>query len=584
MDSYSRNVERLQRMLQECDVLSDAEDDSEGESDFVIEDEVISDSECYDSEHDDPEKQPCQKQPKCDGWLGKDKKSWWQKEMPNSAVTTRSQNIIRERPGPALQAKTPYEFWELFVTPEMLELLVEKTNLFIRNKRENYTQKSKARDTDNVEMKAFLGLLLLAGTYHSNRMNLDNLWNTDGTGIDVFRLTMSLHRFRFLLCCIRFDDKATRASRKLLDKLAPIRDLFETFVQNCLRNYSPLEFVTIDEMLVAFRGRCPFRQYIPNKPEKYGIKIQAMADARTYYTCKMEIYAGKQPDGPFKVDNSSFAVVTRLISEISGSGRNVTFDNCYTTYPLIVSLLHDHKLSAVGTLRKNKREIPDEFLSVKNRAACDSMFGFGGNVTLVSYVPQTKQKKNVVLFSSMHHDDKIDPESSDMKKHEIITFYNSTKGGVDMVDQMAGEYDTSRNSRRWPLTVFYTLLNVSTINAYIFYCHNPENRLKRRLFIKSVSMQLVQEALKRRLQNIHLSRDLKSGIRRMLPESEESSTYSQASTSNRAKRCKLYERSRDRKVKTVSTTCGKHVCKDHSKLFVQCITCHESASNNEESE
>ena len=113
-----------------------------------------------------------------------------------------------------------------------------------------------------------------------------------------------------------------------------------------------------------------------------------------------------------------------------------------------------------------------------------------------------------------------------MKKPEIITFYNSTKGGVDMVDQMAGEYDTSRNSRRWPLTVFYTLLNVSTINAYILYCHNPENKLKRRLFIKSVSMQLVQEALKRRLQNIHLSRDLKSGIRRMLPESEESSTYS----------------------------------------------------------
>ena len=46
---------------------------------------------------------------------------------------------------------------------------------------------------------------------------------------------------------------------------------------------------------------------------------------------------------------------------------------------------------------------------------------------------------------------------------------------------MAGEYDTSRNSRRWPLTVFYTLLNVSTINAYILYCHNPENKLKRRL-------------------------------------------------------------------------------------------------------
>ena len=168
----------------------------------------------------------------------------------------------------------------------------------------------------------------------------------------------------------------------------------------------------------------------------------------------MEVYAGKQPDGPFKVDNLSFAVVTRLISKISGTGRNVTFDNWYTSYPLVISLLHDHKLSAVGTLRKNKREIPDDFLSIKNRAACHSMFGFGENVTLVSYVPQTKQKKNVVLFSSTDHGDKIDPESGDIKKPEIINFHNSTKGRVDMVDQMAGEYDTSINSRRWPLTVF----------------------------------------------------------------------------------------------------------------------------------
>ena len=64
--------------MQEGDALSDAEDDSEGESDFVIEDEVIYDSECYDSEHDELEQQPCQKQPKCDGWLGKDRKSWSQ--------------------------------------------------------------------------------------------------------------------------------------------------------------------------------------------------------------------------------------------------------------------------------------------------------------------------------------------------------------------------------------------------------------------------------------------------------------------------------------------------------------------------
>ena len=103
MDSCSNNVKKLQRMMQEDDALSDAEDDSEGELDFVIEDEVIYDSECYDSEHDELEKQPCQKQPKCDGWLGKDRKSWWQ----NSAVCIRLQNIVRERPRPRGQALKP---------------------------------------------------------------------------------------------------------------------------------------------------------------------------------------------------------------------------------------------------------------------------------------------------------------------------------------------------------------------------------------------------------------------------------------------------------------------------------------------
>ena len=584
MDDYQKDIERIQRMLEECDSPSEPDDDSEGESDLVEEDEVVPDSDCHETDSDDLQDEPPKKVPRCGGWLGKDKNTWWQEKVPKTASRTQPQNIFRERPGPkglALNAKTPIDFWGLFISPEIIDLLVQKTNVVIQEKRLNYKQSTKARDSDITEMKAFLGLVLLAGIYHSNRMNLDDLWNPDGTGVEIFRLTMSLHRFRFLLCCLRFDDKATRLARREFDKLAPIRELFSIFVENCLKNYTPSAFVTIDEMLIAFRGKCPFRQYIPNKPAKYGIKIQALADAKTYYVCKMEIYAGKQPDGPFKVDNSSISVVTRLISEISGSGRNVTFDNWYTTYPLIRKLLDEDKLTAVGTLRKNKREIPLEFLDVKKRGRRSSMFGFSNKITLVSYVPDTKKKKNVVLFSSMHLDDKIDPSSGDDKKPDIITFYNATKGGVDMVDQMAGEYDTSRNSRRWPLTVFYSLLNVSTINAYVLYSHKPENKLKRRFFIKSISMQLIEDNLKRRMQNIRLKKDLRTGIGRLLPKGAETAATTETPMLRSAKRCAFCDRSRDRKVKTLCTSCGKHVCNDHSKLSVSCTACEGDQSGDE---
>ena len=289
-------------------------------------------------------------------------------------------------------------------------------------------------------MKVMVGLLMLAGTYHADRHNFEDIWHNDGTGIEVFTMTVSLNLYRFLLCCLRFDDKATREERKKVDKLAPIRQIFEMFVQNCKKNYNLSEFATIDELLVAFRGRAPFRRYIPCKPAKYGIKIHAMRDVKTFYVFNMEIYAGLEPEGPYKADkeyNSSNAVVIRHTSHISGSARNVTFDNWYTSYSRVESLLNDYNLTAVGTIRKNKREIPKEFLEIKKRPTCDSMFGFREKLTLVSYIPKSKSKKeNVVLISSMHQDKKIDEATGGDKKPEIISFYNSTKGGVDVVDIM----------------------------------------------------------------------------------------------------------------------------------------------------
>ena len=64
------------------------------------------------------------------------------------------------------------------------------------------------------------------------------------------------------------------------------------------------KYLTVDEKLESFGGRCPFRQNMPNKPAKYGLKVQALVDARSYYGVNMDIYADQQPVGPFKISNS----------------------------------------------------------------------------------------------------------------------------------------------------------------------------------------------------------------------------------------------------------------------------------------
>lgn len=51
----------------------------------------------------------------------------------------------------------------------------------------------------------------------------------------------------------------------------------------------------------------------------------------------------------------------------------------------------------------------------------------------------------------MYNDDAIDQESGEAKNAEIISFYNVTKGEVDVVDEMSGTYSTAKISKTWPI-------------------------------------------------------------------------------------------------------------------------------------
>uniref|UniRef100_A0A2S2Q9N5 PiggyBac transposable element-derived protein 4 n=1 Tax=Sipha flava TaxID=143950 RepID=A0A2S2Q9N5_9HEMI len=249
-------------------------------------------------------------------------------------------------------------------------------------------------------MRALFGLLYIAGMMKSNHLNLSDLWSNDGLSPEYFRAVMSKTRFYLLLRALRFDNINTRSERKKFDKLAPIRTIFDEFVDRCKLNYTVGEYCTIDEILEGFRGKCNFRQYIPNKPNKYGIKIFSLVDAHLFYTTNIEVYVGKQPNGPYNQDISASSIVKRMISPISKTGRNLSIDNRFTSVPLAVDLLQNHKITMVGTIRKNKREIPPIFLDTKKREVNSSKFGYSKECLLVSYVP--KKNKNVLMLSIMH--------------------------------------------------------------------------------------------------------------------------------------------------------------------------------------
>jgi len=73
---------------------------------------------------------------------------------------------------------------------------------------------------------------------------------------------------------------------------------------------------------------------------------------------------------------------------------------------------------------------------------------------IVSYCP----KKNNLL-STLHSEPKVNT-SNEQRKPEVILTYNETKAGVDTMDQMTRTYSCKRKTRRWPLVVFYNIVDI----------------------------------------------------------------------------------------------------------------------------
>jgi hypothetical protein len=80
----------------------------------------------------------------------------------------------------------------------------------------NDNDKYKVKRTSLSEIEACIGLLYLAAVFKSNRQNLDDLWANDETSMEIFRSTMSLQRFRFLLQCLCFNDRTRSLAMDLV--------------------------------------------------------------------------------------------------------------------------------------------------------------------------------------------------------------------------------------------------------------------------------------------------------------------------------------------------------------------------------
>jgi hypothetical protein len=96
----------------------------------------------------------------------------------------------------------------------------------------NIASDEKPQEITMMELKAFIGLLLLAGLLQQSKRNIKCLWRRSPLESPIFKATMSRRRFQKISSCLRFDDKKTREERKRTDKFAAIREIWSYFQDN----------------------------------------------------------------------------------------------------------------------------------------------------------------------------------------------------------------------------------------------------------------------------------------------------------------------------------------------------------------
>lgn len=548
---------------------------SDNDEDFVLESDHDSNSEISENEDESEENETNNSS---DYYYGKNRFKW-AKTPPSRNSRVRNHNILR-LPSTTSRARPadpfiPNEAFNILFDEDMKNKILFWTNKKLAVFRLKYKSpdRTELRECTHQELNCFIGLLLYSAVFKSNHEAVISLFATDGTGREIFRLCMSSLRFYVLLVCLRFDNPDDREERKKIDPGCITTEMINMFNKNAQANYSIGAYATIDEMLVGFRGRCAFKMYIPSKPNKYGLKMQCLADAKTHYVYNTYLYCGKNTDGLTLTDEEKKQPIPvqaclRLCQPILNTNRNITTDNWYTSMELLTIML-SKGLTVIGTLKKNKREIPKEFLPHKDRKIDSSLFGFTKDFTIASYVP--KKNKSVILVSSMHHDNSVDEST---KKPEIILQYNSTKGGVDAVDQMCSVYSSSRRTRRWPMPVLYRLLDMSALNAYIIQqSHERASKMTRMTFLKGLAKSLCEPYMKERCYNQRLPTQLRTNIATALqihlPTIEPGE--SQKLDRNKRKRCSFCKPAKRAKTVHLCTKCQQPICMTCAKVV--CSTC-----------
>lgn len=357
------------------------------------------------------------------------------------------------------------EIYEHFFDEILVEKICFATNKYAERVLNSSASTSRShtvqwKSVTAAEMYCFFALTMLMT--RKKALQIQEYWSTHTLlHQPIFNQVMSRDRYRQILAFLHYNDYELEASN---DKLTKLRPLLEHVINIFKTSYVPYEKLCIDESLILFKGRLMFKQYIPSKRSRFGVKFFVLCDTKTDYIIDFIIYVGTNSDiqDEFNLGQSG-AVVTTLLKDYFNKGHILYVDNWYTS-PSLFSVLHTFKTNACGTARKSRVGYPSFGKVNKNEIE------FKYTTHMMAF--KWHDRRDVHFLSTFHSNTMKDTENIDYKtntpiiKPEAIIDYNHNMGSVDKTDMLLSSLSCLRKTKKWYKKIAFHIFDLILLNSH----------------------------------------------------------------------------------------------------------------------
>ena len=318
----------------------------------------------------------------------------------------------------------------------------------------------------NEEMLKFFGIIIEMELVQMPKLKY--YWSSSQLyRLEIIRNSMSRERFELLLKFWHFTNNNSDQ-----DRLFKLRSLLDLLKERFSSVYMPGSVISIDESMVPWRGRLLFKQYIPGKAHKCGVKIYKLA-ATNGYTWNFMIYTSQQD--PLAGLGHAEAVVVNLLNGFEGCYRTVVADNFFTSISLAKRLLKQDTY-LTGTMRNNRAGSRHKVAQKKLKHG--EVYGLQNEngVKLIKW----KDKRDILMISTKPSHSatvvstgKTNKVNERITKPQVILDYNEGRQGTDLSDQLSTYHTCLRRSIKWYRKVAFELIFGTVVaNSYLIYKEN----------------------------------------------------------------------------------------------------------------